>query len=156
MTKENDVGIIRKTFSIGLTGGLIGYRSKPEKVARNIKLAARNQQQQTALLRRQNALIAEQSDLIAKNHEEGYKLQTPVTPEPAEPDPTDRLDIALVMGAYDIVVRDQAVSRRVLRDELGIEYSTVDHVLTLLERQGYVSPADEGGERVVLWPNQAH
>jgi hypothetical protein len=48
VTKENDVGIIRKTFSIGLTGGLIGYRSKPEKVARNINLGAENQQQQTA------------------------------------------------------------------------------------------------------------
>lgn len=60
------MGIIRKTFSIGLTGGLMGYRSKPEKIARNIKLAAKNQQQQTALLRRQNALIAEQSELIPR------------------------------------------------------------------------------------------
>jgi DNA-binding transcriptional ArsR family regulator len=143
------VGIIRKTFSIGLTGGLIGFRSKPEKVVRDIKLTARNAQQQTTLLKRQNSLIEQQSELIARNHEAGYKPAQPV-PAPAPPEPTDRLDIALITRAAEIVVRDQVVSRRGLRDELGISYATLGHVLTLLEKQGYVSAEDDGGERVVL------
>ncbi|MDP9694487.1 UNVERIFIED_ORG: DNA segregation ATPase FtsK/SpoIIIE-like protein [Arthrobacter globiformis] len=148
------MGIIRKTLSIGLTGGLIGFRSRSEKVARDVKVTAKNAQYQTALLRRQNTLTEQQTELIAKNHEEGYKMAGRVKPTPVSAEPTDPVDIALFTKASDIVVRDQVVSRRVLREELGVSYATVEHLLTLLEQQGYVSDPDPNGERDVLWPRR--
>jgi len=58
------MGLIRKTLSISLTGGLIGYRSGREKVERNIRLTAKATRQTAGETRYQNELIAHQNDLI--------------------------------------------------------------------------------------------
>lgn len=58
------MGLIRKTLSIGLTGGLIGYRSKSEKVQRAIRQTERHTRQIAAASRLQNMLTDEQNDLL--------------------------------------------------------------------------------------------
>lgn len=70
------MGLIRKTLSISLTGGLIGYRSRKEKVERNIRQTAKATRQtadasrfQNALIREQNGLIEEQTDAIIRTQQ---------------------------------------------------------------------------------------
>jgi hypothetical protein len=49
-----------------------------------------------------------------------------VAPAPADPATSHRLGISLATKAADITIRDQTVSRRALRRELGIDYATAD------------------------------
>lgn len=58
------MGLIRKTFSIGLTGGLIGYRSRVEKVERDIRQTSKATRQTAGASRQQNVLIERQNELI--------------------------------------------------------------------------------------------
>jgi hypothetical protein len=97
------MGLIRKTFSIGLTGGLIGYRSAPENVARNIRLTAKATQQaavearrqtasierqnelQIVLMQRQNELIEQQTAAIIRQREESIAQRAATLTAPVSP-----------------------------------------------------------------------
>ncbi len=145
------MGIIRKAFSIGTTGGLIGFRSKPEKVARNIRLTAKAARQQNVLLLRQNQLIEQQTAALVRRQEPVVPVPvTPVAPPIASEPLQEELNPVLVRKAADIVVKSQLASRRMLREELRVSYVTVGRVMEALEASGVVSPTDEGGERDVL------
>ncbi|MGY3320769.1 hypothetical protein [Arthrobacter sp. TE12232] len=63
------MGLIRKTFSIGLTGGLIGYRSRVEKVERDIRQTAKATRQAAGASRQQNVLVERQNQLIEQQTE---------------------------------------------------------------------------------------
>lgn len=55
------MGIIRKSVSIAFTGGLIGFRSNKEKIARNTRLTANAMREQNKLIREQNAIFQQEA-----------------------------------------------------------------------------------------------
>jgi len=75
------MGFIRKSFSISLTGGLVGYRSRVEKVARDIRQTAEAtrqtagaSRQQNVLINRQNQLIEQQTEAIIRQQQQQQQL----------------------------------------------------------------------------------
>lgn len=78
------MGLIRKTFSIGLTGGLVGYRSRAEKVERDIRQTAKATKQTAGASRRQNVLIEQQNGLIQEQTDAIIRQQQALIDQQAE------------------------------------------------------------------------
>lgn len=78
------MGIIRKTLSITYTGGLIGFRSKSEKVQRAIRQSEKNTRQTAAESRRQNVLIEKQNGLIQEQTDAIIRQQQALIDQQAE------------------------------------------------------------------------
>jgi hypothetical protein len=72
------MGIIRKSASIAFTGGLIGFRSNKEKIARNTRLTAKAMREQNKLIREQNAIFEREVTSSAA------PTPTPVSTRPAD------------------------------------------------------------------------
>lgn len=115
------MGLVRKTFSVYTSLGLIGFRSKSEQEARKIRLAAEAAQQQTAaLLQRQNELIEQQTTAILR--QQGTLVYQPVSRavSPLVPvSDVEKRDLAQARKAQRAVVRAQLAERARLQEEQG-------------------------------------
>jgi len=166
------MGLIRKSLSITYTLGTVGYRSKSEKVARNIKLTANAARRTNALLEVQNDLIAEQTALIEARTAPVIKTPAPVRPKIAPPEPKvareprppkvktpkvkvpkpvrePPINMRMIEQAEAIVVEDQFASVASLVNAMDIGVKASNYILTMLELRGIVSAEDQNHERLV-------
>lgn len=127
------MGLIRKAVSISTSLGLIGYRSRSEEEARQIRLAAEAAQRQTAgLLQRQNELIEDQTAAIRGQGAPPASAPParPIPPAPRSAKP-DKRDLARFRSEQTAAAAAQLAERERARKlrESDAGDSLRDHLL---------------------------
>lgn len=164
------MGLIRKTLSVNFTLGAVGYRSKSEKVERNIKLAAQAAQRTNVLLSVQNDLLAEQTKHIECQCVPLVSNPAPVpakkTPSPAKPvmvkapprEPKIKVpkpvklsvENAVIDKAEKLVISTQSSSRFELMTALDVSGDECNLIMKALEKRGVMSNETRDGDRKVI------
>ncbi len=69
----------------------------------------------------------------------------------AEEEPQENEDDALLQQALEVVLRTQQASASMLQTELKVGYARARRILTLMERKGWVGPAEGSKPRKILY-----